>query len=101
MNSFLLYMAIAITIGLAPGYQAKPEHQHGMGMMQSCPMKVPGAVASVADVENGIAVTITTESGDIAVEEESVSCLTNNCFFDPKLEKKSCVAPRHLPMQSA
>jgi hypothetical protein len=43
----------------------QPEKQ-GMSMMQDCPMKVVGADLSVADVENGVSVTITTNSGDIA-----------------------------------
>jgi hypothetical protein len=36
-----------------------------MAMMQNCPMKVPGADLSVTDTENGIALTITTKSGDV------------------------------------
>lgn len=43
--------------------------QHGMGamsMMQNCPMQVPGAEVSVQDTNDGIALRITTTSGDVA-----------------------------------
>src|SRR5215831_18243796 len=41
--------------------------QHGTGaMMQNCPMQVPGAEVSISDTNDGIAVTITTSSGDVA-----------------------------------
>jgi hypothetical protein len=67
MTNILFTLAIAVALGGVPSRQAGPQHQaSNMPMMQSCPMKVAGANVSVADVENGIAVTITTESGDVA-----------------------------------
>lgn len=55
------------SMGGIQSQQAGPQHEtHNMAMMQSCPMKVTGAEVAVADVENGIAVTITTKSGDVA-----------------------------------
>jgi hypothetical protein len=67
MNSILFFLTLTIAVGQTPTHQAGPQHQQtNMGMMQSCPMKVSGAVVSVADVEKGIALTITTKSGDVA-----------------------------------
>ena len=43
-----------------------PQHGANMSMMQNCPMKVPGAVVSVADSDNGITLTITTKSDSVA-----------------------------------
>jgi hypothetical protein len=37
----------------------------GMPMMQSFPMQVPGAALSIQDTNDGIALTITTQSGDV------------------------------------
>jgi hypothetical protein len=37
-----------------------------MQMMQNCPMQVPGSDVSVTDTKDGIALTITTKSGDVA-----------------------------------
>ena len=47
---------------------AATQHGHaGMPMMmQSCPMNVQGADLSAADVQDGIAVTITTKEGDVS-----------------------------------
>jgi hypothetical protein len=56
-------LAVASTENQQIGPQ--PEKQ-GMSMMQDCPMKVVGADLGVADVENGIVVTITANSGDMA-----------------------------------
>jgi hypothetical protein len=72
MRNILLTLAVAATstIFALAGTQiqpAGPQHEtSNMAMMQSCPMKVTGADVAVADVENGIAVTITTKSGDVA-----------------------------------
>jgi hypothetical protein len=67
MSNVLLTLAVVVTMGGTPIRQVGPQHQtSNMAMMQSCPMKVTGADVSVADVENGVAVTITTKSGDIA-----------------------------------
>ena len=67
MTNILLTLAVVVAMGGTPGQQAGPQHQSpNMAMMQSCPMKVTGADVSVADVENGIAVTVTTKSGDVA-----------------------------------
>ena len=72
MRNVLFTLAVAATstifaIGGPQSQQAGPQHDtHNMAMMQNCPMKVTGADVAVADVENGIAVTITTKSGDVA-----------------------------------
>jgi len=46
--------------------QAGPQHKADMSMMQNCPMKVPGTELSVANAVNGIVLTITTKTGDVA-----------------------------------
>jgi hypothetical protein len=46
--------------------QATPEHKMDMSMMQACPMKLAGTDLSVRDVKDGIVVTLTTTSGDLA-----------------------------------
>src|SRR4051812_84832 len=72
MRNILFTLAVAATstifaMGGTQSQQAGLQHEtHDMAMMQSCPMKVTGADVAVADVENGIAVTITTKSGDVA-----------------------------------
>ena len=72
MRNVLFTLAVAATstifaMGGTQSQQAGPQHETpNMAMMQSCPMKVTGADVAVADVENGIAVTITTKSGDVA-----------------------------------
>ena len=72
MRNILFTLAVAATstifaMGGTQSQQAGPQHEtHNMAMMQSCPMKVTGADVAVADVENGVAVTITTKSGDVA-----------------------------------
>ena len=46
---------------------ATPQHgASNMSMMQSCPMKVTGADVAVTDTTNGVAVNITTKTGDVA-----------------------------------
>src|SRR5262245_24899353 len=67
MSNLLATLAVTLAIGGAPSQQTAPQHQTpNTAMMQSCPMKVSGADLTVADVENGIAVTATTKSGDVA-----------------------------------
>jgi hypothetical protein len=72
MRNVLFTLAVAATstifaMGGTQSQQAGPQHETpNMAMMQSCPMKVTGADLAVSDVENGIAVTITTKSGDVA-----------------------------------
>ena len=73
MRNVLFTLAVAATstifaIGGPQSQQAGPQHEthNSMAMMKSCPMKVTGADVAVADVENGVAVTITTKSGDVA-----------------------------------
>jgi hypothetical protein len=72
MRNVLFTLAVAATsaifaIGGPQSQQAGPQHDtHNMAMMQNCPMKVTGADVAAADIENGIAVTITTKSGDVA-----------------------------------
>src|ERR1051326_8500655 len=44
-----------------------PEHgMAGMPMMENCPMQVSGADVSIIDTNDGIALSITTKSGDVA-----------------------------------
>ena len=78
MRITLLVGAAALlltTVGLttAATQQSQPQHDvnmshhdMNMSMMQNCPMKVPGTGVSVTDTENGIALTLTTKSGDVA-----------------------------------
>jgi hypothetical protein len=75
MNKLMLGTALmlgAFSLGNAAQNQTEPQHNmgpHNMGpmlqMMQNCPMKVEGVKVAVADTTNGIAVTITTESGNV------------------------------------
>lgn len=66
------FLTLSLTmpaIGTAQNQQtAQP--QTGMAgmpmMMQRCPMQVPGAELSILDTKDGIALTITTTSGDVA-----------------------------------
>ena len=49
--------------------QKETTAEHGMGgmsMMQNCPMQVLGAEVSIVDTNDGIAITITTSSSDVA-----------------------------------
>jgi hypothetical protein len=61
-----MIMGLAGSLGLAQEPQATPQRQMGMGMMQSCPMSVSGAEVAVENTNDGISVTITTTSGDVA-----------------------------------
>jgi hypothetical protein len=65
MTNILVALTVAVALGGPASRQSGPQHQP-MSMMQSCPMKVTGADVSVADVEHGIALTVTTKSGDVA-----------------------------------
>jgi hypothetical protein len=71
MRNVLFTLAVAATsaifaLGGTQSQQAGPQHETpNTAMMQSCPMKVTGADLAVANVENGIVVTITTKSGDV------------------------------------
>src|SRR5579883_2402001 len=67
---FLAAAALTMpAIGTAQGQQTVPP-QTGMAgipmMMQSCPMQVAGAEVSILDTKDGIALTITTTSGNVA-----------------------------------
>jgi hypothetical protein len=71
MRNILLTIvgAVSLTILGMPSFatgRARFQHDEKMAMMQDCPMKLPGAELSVADVENGIVLTITTKSGEVA-----------------------------------
>jgi hypothetical protein len=67
---FTVAVATAFTMVAVASTQNQPgssqPEKSGMSMMQNCPMKVPGADLSVANVENGVTLTITTKSGDVA-----------------------------------
>jgi hypothetical protein len=69
-NIFLMIVAItALTVlGMAGAetQRAGPQHNADMSMMQNCPMKLPGTDLSVTDADNGIVLTMTTKSGDVA-----------------------------------
>ena len=83
MKSILLTVAVAasfttLAMGGIQNQQAGPQHQTpNMSMMQNCPMKVPGAELSVANVDNGITLTITTKSGDAADLRRRVEAMAN------------------------
>jgi hypothetical protein len=67
----ILAMAMTVSIavlGNAQGQQSESNTQNkmGMSMMQDCPMKVQGADLAVTDTKDGIALTITSKSGDVA-----------------------------------
>jgi hypothetical protein len=65
MRHVLLVFAL---IALSVTYLiATPQHgASNMSMMQSCPMKVAGADVALTDTTNGVAVNITTKTGDVA-----------------------------------
>jgi hypothetical protein len=77
-NLLLIIVAPLLLIIVAPlslmtsivaateGQQVGTQHQADVAMMQSCPMKVSGTDLSVTDVDNGIALTIATKSGEAA-----------------------------------
>ena len=67
---FAVICTLAFAIFLMAGTQSEnagPQHEnHNMAMMQNCPMKVSGADVAVADTKDGVALTITTKTGDVA-----------------------------------
>jgi hypothetical protein len=71
--------------------QVAPQHQMDMSMMQACPMKVTGADLSVTNVENGIVLTITTKSGDVADLRRRVEAMA-------KMHSGSSNADMHMGM---
>jgi hypothetical protein len=99
MGNILFTLAVAATatifaMGGTEGQQAGPQHETpNMAMTQSCPMKVTGANLSVADVANGIAVTITTKSGDVADLQHRVENMA-------KMHDESSNAGMHGQMMS-
>jgi hypothetical protein len=72
MRNILFTVAVAaslevLAMGSTQNQQAGPQHETpNMSMMQNCPMKVAGVDLAVANVDTGIALTITTKSGDVA-----------------------------------
>ena len=71
MRSILLIIVAALTsmtlsIAATGTQQAEPPRHTDRSVMQSCPMNVPGTDLSITDAENGIVLTITTKSGDVA-----------------------------------
>src|SRR5262249_53587851 len=64
----ILALLSLMTLGIAgsESRQAEPQHQTYMSMKQSCPMRVSGTDLSTTDTENGIDLTLTTKSGDVA-----------------------------------
>ena len=67
----LLFTAVAIGSLIVPalgGAQnpTAPSKQMDMGMMQGCPMSVNGAEVASVNTKDGISITITTKSGDVA-----------------------------------
>jgi hypothetical protein len=63
MKTILLAAIIALSV--APFTQAAVVDQNH-GMMMDCPMKVQGAELSVADVPDGVALSLTTKEGDVS-----------------------------------
>jgi hypothetical protein len=67
---FVLVMAVLVAVPSWGSFQHdQTGHQSGnpnMSMMQNCPMNLQGAVIAVSDTDNGIVLTITTQSGDVA-----------------------------------
>jgi hypothetical protein len=66
---FLVAALTVPEIGATQNLQTAPSQTDMPGMpmmMQSCPMQVSGAEVSVLDTKDGIALTITTTSGDVA-----------------------------------
>ena len=71
MRNMLFTAAVAASLtAFAMGSTQNPQAPQGekpnMSMMQNCPMKIPGADLVVANVDNGITLAITTQSGDVA-----------------------------------
>ena len=72
MRNILFTLAVAtaftmVAVASTQNQQAAPLPENSsMSMMQNCPMKISGADLSVTNVENGIILTITTKSGDVA-----------------------------------
>src|SRR5436190_2290056 len=65
----LTVVAIGSMIVPTPGgaqNPTTPPKQMDMGMMQSCAMSVKGAEVAAVNTKDGISVTITTKSGDVA-----------------------------------
>lgn len=66
----LLLPAVAVlaaAFAMQPAMGATQNHgMTGMPMMGNCPMQVAGATVSIQDTNDGIALAITTESGDVA-----------------------------------
>src|SRR5262245_13165270 len=65
----LLFVPMATVPVMGATQKETTPPQHGMAsmsMMQNCPMQVPGAEVSIQDTNDGIALTITTSSGDVA-----------------------------------
>jgi hypothetical protein len=71
MRVFILSAAFLLMVGVTLGVQNQTgtEATHNMGhmmqMMRNCPMHVQGAKVAVADTADGVAVSITTESGKV------------------------------------
>jgi hypothetical protein len=63
----LAVVVLAATFTMQPVMGATQSNgMTGMPMMQNCPMQIPGATVSIQDTNDGIALTITTQSGDDA-----------------------------------
>jgi hypothetical protein len=60
--AFAVTFAFVFTV-LAMATQAE---NHNMAMMQNCPMQISGAEVSTMDSRDGVTVTITTKSGEVA-----------------------------------
>ena len=72
MKTILLTAALMVSFvsfAMGSSQHGAAEPQHGaprMSMMQNCPMNTSGAEISVADTTNGVSLTITTKTGDVA-----------------------------------
>jgi hypothetical protein len=65
----VLSVAVLSLVSLGAVQNHPAEHQHSTAdnsTMQNCPMKVPGAQVAASDTADGVALTFTTSSGDVA-----------------------------------
>jgi len=83
MGGVTMFGAVALLAGCATtsgrsegSVAAESKHQHGMGMKgDMCPMQVAGATARSEDLEGGIAVAFTTNTGDVAELRQRVKAM--------------------------
>jgi hypothetical protein len=81
------------------GRQETGANHHEMGqmmqMMQNCPMRVDGATVAVTDTATGIAIAITTESGNVVELRRRIEMMAK--MQDQKQTKPGMMAGRMIP----